>query len=71
MDYRDRVPSEDQQLYIKAKLELEALEHKIKVNDGDYQAMIDEMNASNDPEQRENIRNWLEKYMSVSEYLRL
>lgn len=71
MDFRDRVPSEDQQLYINAKLELEALEHKIKVNDGDYQAMIDEMNATNDPEQRENIRNWLERYMSVSEYLRL
>ena len=65
------VPNEEQQLYINAKLELDALERKIKVSDGDYQAMVDEMNASIDPGQKENIRKWLERYISVSEYLRL
>ena len=71
MDFKDMVPSEEQQLYINAKLELDALERKIKVSDGDYQAMVDEMNASIDPGQKENIRKWLERYISVSEYLRL
>ena len=71
MDFRDIVPSEERQLYITAKLELEALERKRKVSDVDYQQMIKEMENEKDPEHKEKLRNWLEGVIPYSEYLRL
>lgn len=64
-ELRNTISNEEQQLYIDAQYELRELERKTKVEDNEYQNMLNNIRSNNDAEQ---LQQFLNDYISVSDY---